>query len=236
MRIQAMSHMGQYHTDANGTNEDVVCSGQNNRLCVISLADGVSTCREAKAGADIASKAITHLFLTKGNLIMNLDNGRLADLVFSHVLHELKKQAARMGLAVEDLSCTVTSILIDKKSGKMLCYHLGDSMILAVGNGKCRVLGMPSFSTDGCIVTTTENGQRKACVSWFDARAFESVAIVSDGAWQNMFSKNRLRQDVTTMLIHGDYGTLEEYLASKKCADDYSFISADTREMGRRCA
>lgn len=236
MKIRSMSHIGKYHEGTSGSNEDAVCMGQNSRLCVLSLADGMTACREAKTGADIASRAITRLLLNEGRYFLTLDSSRLADLIFTHIFYKIKSYAEDAGSSVEEFSSTITSVLIDKKSGKMLCYHLGDNMVLAVGNGKCRVLCSPAYGEDGCLATTTENGQRSVSVSRFDIRDYESIVIVSDGAWRNMLSGNRIRQDVAAMLAIGDYDALEAFLVSMNCRDDYSFISADMRETRRQCA
>ena len=78
--IKELSRMGAYHAMMNGENQDALCHGKNRDLCVITLADGVSECKEAKTGAVIASRSITDLFLKKGHYFLEFEKEQIADL------------------------------------------------------------------------------------------------------------------------------------------------------------
>lgn len=231
--IKELSGMGTHHMDGNGENQDSLCHAQNEDFCVISMADGTSSCREAKCGAEIASREVTNLLFKKGDYFLEFENGQIADFALSHILFELKRQAETDSKDVKEYSSTVASVLVDKKNRRALCLNLGDGMILAVGKGKCRVLAMPSDSSSGCCVTTTRHAARAASVRLFDAGAVESVVICSDGAWEQMYDKNRLKPDVSNMLVNNEYDMLGEFLRGQRCFDDYSFISLDMRKRNR---
>lgn len=49
--IQKLSEAGTHHGSADKENQDVVCYGNNKKYAVISLADGVSSCKMARDGA-----------------------------------------------------------------------------------------------------------------------------------------------------------------------------------------
>ena len=235
--IKELSQMGIHHALANGENQDALCHGKSKDLCVISLADGVSTCKEAKRGASIASQAITNLFLKKGNHFLEFDDEQIADFAVSHVLRELKQEALNASLPVIDYSSTVASVLVDKRKKRMLCFNLGDSIILASRNGRCKVLCMPSDSSFGCCVTTTKRAEKRVSIKMCDIGSMESVVICSDGAWREMFVKNRLKPEIARMLSNNEYDELKDFLISQNCFDDYSFISLDMRhESRRKCA
>jgi len=235
--IKELSQMGAHHALTCGENQDALCHGKNRDFCVITLADGVSTCKEAKYGAIIASQSITNLFLKKGSYFLEFENDQIADFAISHILSELKQKAEETSCPVEEYSSTVASVLVDKRKKKMLCFNLGDSVILAVGNGKCKVISMPADSSSGCCVTTTKKAASMASVRMCDLGSMESIVICSDGAWREMFSKNRLRPEVAQMLSGNEYDALEDYLNKQNCSDDYSFISLDIRQKSRRkCA
>ena len=112
--------MGANHGDGAGENQDALCHAQNKEFCVISLADGVSTCREAKCGAEIASSAITNLLLKKGDYFLEFGNEQIAELALSHILYELKERAENDSQNLEDYSSTVASVLVDKKKNDRL--------------------------------------------------------------------------------------------------------------------
>lgn len=232
--IKELSGMGTHHIEGNGENQDALCHAQNKDFCVISLADGVSTCKEAKSGAEIASRAITNLLLKKGGHFLEFRSEQIADFALSHILFELEKCAENDSENIEEYSSTVASVLVDKKKKRILCFNLGDSIIMATGKGKCRVLAMPADSSSGCCVTTTKSAASMASVKLFDASSIESIVICSDGAWRQMFDKNKLKPEVFNLIANNEYDGLRDFLVEQNCFDDYSFISLDMRQRNRR--
>lgn len=232
--ITMLSNIGTHHVDKNGENQDFVFYGHNKKYDVISLADGVSSCGEAKCGAEIASKAITNLLLKKGEHFLEFENEQIAEFALSHILSELSHRAVDDSKDVEEYSSTISSVLFDKRHGKILYFNLGDSIIAATGNGQCRVLAMPSDSSSGCCVTTTKNAASMVSVKVIDVGFVESVVICSDGAWKQMLNKNKLKPEVAGFLANNEYENLKEFLVKQDSFDDYSFISLDIRQKNRR--
>ena len=230
MRFTMMSNIGTYHIKANGENEDVVCFDSDKGKNVISLADGVSTCKEAKKGAEITSKAITDLFLKKGSFFLESDKEQVTEWALSHVLYELKQQADMDSKAIEEYSSTISSVFVDEKAGKMLCFNLGDNIILATRSGKCHVLAMPENCSDGCSVTTTKNASNAATTKIIDSNKIDAVIICSDGAWKQMYRKNKMKPMVYDLLVKHQFDELKEYLRSQNHLDDCSFISMDLKQ------
>ncbi len=235
--IHKMSLMGAYHAGTNGDNQDAICHRETADYSVISLADGVSSCSRAKSGAVIASSAATNLFLKKGDHFLEFSEKQIADFLLSHILFELKRQAEKDKTELEAYSSTVSSVLVDKKNHRMLCVNLGDSIILGIGNGRCRVLAAPSDSSSGCCTTTTTAAARMLTVRIMDSDPFDSVIICSDGAWRPMFTQNKLRNDISDWLKDQDYDSLRSYLLRQERYDDCTFISLALRDAkGRRSA
>ncbi len=232
--VTVLSRMGTFHSDTNGENQDSVSYGTNKRFQVISLADGVSSCEEAKCGAEIASSAITSLFLDKGDFFLSFQEKQVAEYGLSHILYRLERQAKADSKNVTEYSSTVASVLVDRKGGRVLCFNLGDSMILAAGDGKCRVIALPSDSSQGCCVTTTKKAETEVFVKAFDLDSTESIVICSDGAWKQMYHKNRLRPEPAYFLRHSEYDRLKGFLEKQDCFDDCSFVALDLRKKNRR--
>ena len=228
--IEKFSEIGAYHIDTDKENQDAICHGQNKNFFVITLADGVSSCKEAKGGAEIASKAMPNLLLKKGGHFLEFEDGQIAEFALSHVLFELKKCAEKESIEVEELSSMIASVLVDRKKRRMLCFNLGDSIIMAVEKGKCRVLSMPTDSSSGCCVTTTRNAPAMASVKLLDTASVESIVICSDGAWKQMFDKNKLKPEVYSILANNEYDGLKSFLSTQNCFDDCSFVSLDMRQ------
>ncbi len=236
MIINEFSEIGTRHSALNEGNQDAVCYGVNGRYAAISLADGVSSCKRAKAGAEIASRAMTNLLLKKGERFFAFEEQQIAELALSHIFFELRKQAGEAHEDVNAYSSTIASVLFDRKMHRMLCLNLGDGIILAEAGGMCRVLAMSSDSSDGCCVTTTKNGAAMATVKIVEKCYDGSVAICSDGAWSKMYAKNKLKPEVSALLANHDFDKLKGFLSSQGCADDYSFISIEFSGKMRKSA
>lgn len=229
--VREWSKAGAYHHNKSEENQDAVLYGANQRFSVIALADGVSSCREAKSGARIACEAVTELLLKKGGYFLEFEKEKRAEFAVSHILYKLKKKSQESGGSTEEYSSTIAGVLLDKKAEKLLILNLGDSLILTVKKGECLILSMPSDSASGCCVTTTENASLMVRTDVIDAAGLESILICSDGAWSHMFEKNVLRQEVKMAITGNDYDRLGRYLELQNGFDDYSFISIDLHDV-----
>lgn len=223
--IYQCSNTGQYHKQNDSCNQDYICTEVNGKISVISLADGVSSCRKARAGAETAGRAITHLLSRRGDVMMEYDSREIARIANSHVVYELEKAAEADNNPVTDYSSTVSSVMYDRSSGKMLIYNLGDCIILTVSDGTCRIAAMPCDSRCGCCVTTTVNAESEAVAEVINTERIDSVVICSDGAWREMFRGCRLKDEVEAMLVRGRYDELSRFLTKCGCHDDNSFVA-----------
>lgn len=235
--ISEYSRTGMLHLSSDEENQDVIRFGQKNDYAIISLADGVSSCKEAKCGAEIACQAITNLLLKNSMFFFELDEKQIAEFVLAHVLYELREKAREENKDINEYSSTLASVLVDKKRDRMLCFNLGDSLIMSIGNGKSRIFSMPSDTLGGCCVTTTQKAASMIDVKKVKINQNDSVIILSDGAWQSMFMGNRPKARVKELLNAGDTLGLKEYLDSHECPDDHSFVCLNTKlKYGRKSA
>ena len=235
--VSLLSDIGMYHRERDGENQDVVSQKEGKRYSVISLADGVSTCSHAKTGATIASASIANLFFKNASFFFEFNKKQIAEYTLSHILSELTQQAENDLTDLCEYSSTIASVLYDRVTRKLLFFNLGDSIIIAVENGMCKIVSMPSNSMNGCCVTTTDGAIESIHTGVIDATYFDAIIICSDGAWYHMFEKNKLKPVVTAMLCDKTFNKLADYLSAQCCYDDYSFISLDTiQKDGRKSA
>lgn len=237
MIVEEFTGLGSWHREMNKGNEDVISHRQNSQFAVISLADGVSSCKGAKQGAEIASEAITNLLLKKSEFFFEYCSSQVANFVTSHILCELKQHAIENCTEVNDYSSTIASVLIDRKNKKMIGINLGDGLIVAVKHKQCITICSPSNSINGAYVTTTRNAAGLASVQFLDITFCDSIMICSDGAWKLMYRKNRLKPEIESMIIGNQYEKLKEYLQKQDSFDDYSFVSVNfTDKEGMKTA
>lgn len=234
-----MSLAGRHHNFNNACNQDSVMYSENKRFCAMVLADGVSSCSESAKGAEIVCSALTQYLLKHGERLFCMQNYEIAGCITSHILYKLDMTSKKeMKNDINEYSSTVACILCDRKTRKMLYFSIGDSLIIATKCNKCSIVAMPSDSRNGCYVTTTENVSSLAKVGIIETDEINSVIICSDGAWRLMYSRNRLDQNIKSLLIAQNYSGLKNILIKKERYDDCSFISVDLNEFyGRmKCA
>lgn len=225
--IYKLSCEGMNHAINNQGNQDAVCSKTLGDYMVISLADGVGSCAEAQTGADVACEAVTSLLAEKGEWFFRFDEKRIAELILEHVQYEIKKTAREENKPPEEYASTIASVIFDKRRRRLLCFNLGDGIIIGTENSKCKILSMPFESEDGCCVTMTENAVSETNAQIMKSNQIESVIICSDGAWKHFFSRYRLTPQIKQMLIMQDYDALGGFLRHQECSDDYSFIAME---------
>lgn len=221
---EQLSKAGIYHSNDPLQNQDAIAVDENSRFLTATLADGVSECSEAGTGARIVCHAVNDLLLKKGSYFLELESRYTADFILRHIQYELNKEAEEAGIELNEYSSTVASILLDKKSKKMMLFNLGDSLILAAESGKCNILAMPAESCFGCPSTTTENVSAAIYTKVIDASPYNSLLICSDGAWKHMYERDRMKPEVKELLLNSDCAGLNAFLYAQNCTDDYSYI------------
>lgn len=232
--VYSWSSIGSYHHEKSRENQDVVDSKTNKRYKVISLADGVSSCTHARQGAEIACSSISNLFLKNAEFFLNSDKQQIAELTLSHIIYQLNQQAEIDSINLCEYSSTIASVLYDQRAKNLLFFNLGDCMILGAAQGHCKMISMPGNSLDGCCVTTTKGATRNVHTDIINGALFDSIWIFSDGAWREIFDKNKLNTVVEQMIVDGNQEALKDFLRARDSFDDYSFITVDTLPEGRR--
>lgn len=231
MLINQFSCAGAQHGFDSDLNQDVINVLHDGRYVAVSLADGVSTCSMARQGAVVACNTINDLLISKARSVFENDEKKIAKMIISQVLCSLTKQADDDNRDVTDYSSTISSVLIDKKTKHAALINLGDGMIFAIATGKINVLALPEDSSAGCCVTTTQNAYVLCDVKTIDLRILDYIVICSDGAWREMFNRNRMKPEVLSILVNGEYDGLKDLLLRRKDFDDFSVVAVNLKEL-----
>lgn len=226
--VYKYSRTGRRHIRAGQDCQDAVSFAECGGLTAAALADGVSTCAMSKEGAKTAADAAAGLLCKRGRALLEYREEDIAEIATSHVLFELDALAAKDGRAAEEYSSTLAAALFDRENRMLLLYNLGDCIIFAIGDGKCRIAAGPYDSTDGCCTTTTEGAASAACVRKIRTDNTDCVLMCSDGAWRHMVNGGRLMPEIEEMAVQGRFAELEGYLKQCCCDDDSSFVVLET--------
>lgn len=217
--------VGERHRKLGIEKQDNTVYKENSRYVVIVLSDGVSTCSKSFDGARIASNSAADILFEKADYFMEFNPLEVKDYVLSHVLYELSKSKDE-SIDISEYSSTLAAVLYDKKEERLLCFNLGDSLIVGSGFGEVKLLSVPSDSTLGCPVTTTKGATDFTEVSFMNSR-YERITIFSDGAWREIISRDRIDSEFQELLLVGDYKKMGDFIVGKTPSDDSSFISME---------
>ncbi len=234
--ITGFSKAGEYHNNDNTKNEDYIASEENAGYCIIALADGVSSCKKSGVGAKVSCLSLTRLLSKKGNCFFGFDKKESAQIIINQILFELKEKCLSDNGNIEDYSGTIACALYDKRNKRLFVLSLGDSLILSSDKNGCKVLAYPADSSRGCPCTTTSSAEKLVYINILENFRAEAVYIFSDGAWQKLFSGNRLREDIKKILEEKNYDELICFLNNTQSKDDQSFISINFDDKKRRKA
>lgn len=220
--IHEFSRIGKHHDAI----QDYTCHFEDDNYICIVLADGVSTCARSGEGARVAADALLNMLSRKASDLLDLDDDTVKDYTLKHVVYELNKTASAAGEDVIAYSSTLAACLYDKREERYLVFSIGDSMVMAMGYGRTNLLGMPDDSTSGCPVTTISDAPKYTRIIRGDGN-YEMFMVLSDGAWRELFDRNRLKDEAQAILNECDIKALEKFLQQQDPFDDYSFIAAE---------
>ena len=222
-----MSRKGRYHREKNLTNQDFVTGRETDRFIVLSLADGISSCKYARKGAKIACNTAEEMLLNHGERFFSIESYDAINCILSKIRHEIEKEAKH---DIEQYSCTLICILYDKQTHKIFYFSFGDSLIMAIEKDRCKILAQPFDSRNGIPSITSRFAENIAHAGVTDAN-FESLMLCSDGAWNLMYKKGSLDTEIKKILINKNFNALKSFLKEKNGFDDCSFIAVNLSEQ-----
>ena len=156
---------GIYHKQKNESSGDIVRGTDNGEFAVLTLADGVSSCKYGAEGASLVS-----------SYAMEYAYKQYADLRFLpkewpvYMLNLVKKKLKSAVNNDESLyyehSSTLMVLVLDRANGSMNYCSIGDGILIAIDDNKCPVICMPQGDKNGCPVVTTEGIEKKILSLW----------------------------------------------------------------------
>ena len=232
--MERFSAAGSRHGYDNTQNQDAAVSWHCGRYSAMVLADGVSTCAQAKAGAAIACETAAAYLMQHSARIFDTDPQQTAHRLLARVCARLEETALAQQHQSWEYSSTLALVLHDAQRGQMLYCNVGDGLIAAVRDGLCCVIAAPADSRSGCCVTTTLNAAFMASAGIVETGRLSSVIICSDGAWHLMYRRTRMQPAVCETLVRRDYDQLKTMLLAQERCDDCTFIAMELRAVPER--
>ncbi|MCM1364871.1 MAG: protein phosphatase 2C domain-containing protein [Faecalibacterium sp.] len=220
----AYTRIGEYHNEFGLPNQDAVLAAENQIAKIIVIADGVSSCKNSKKGAEIACRAVADAVLDDAEYIFTASKETTAKLMVEYIFQKLNDEAKATGESVESYSSTISFVCFNKISGDAMTFMLGDSLIYAFNDGELSLMCEPEFADGGTYTTTTRNAENCVDINFVSANKYSYFMLCTDGAWSLFYENGRMKKDVSAMVEQNDDKTLKEYFDAQECQDDCSCI------------
>lgn len=224
------SEIGSYHKKNNEVNQDVIIMDETDDIMIATLCDGVSTCRYAREGAEIAGRSVSSFMAGKYQKLLKYDSRTIAVRMVNHICYDLRKEATAKKRNFEDYSSTISSVLYDRENCKLLCLNVGDAIIGGLTEEGIEIIGKPQSGHNGCYVSTTKEVEKVADVSILDAEKYKSVFICTDGMWKSFYDGNKIRDDAEEKIETKAYDDLVNHIRLNPNTDDRSIVIMELRE------
>lgn len=214
-------------------NQDFLMAKSNdkNTVTIIALADGAGSSVYSRIGAEIAClTACDELLNIFSNDEQNMTTGEMKYQVMSSVLRELNLFVNKFELKndLRDVASTLLIFALEKKTGRYVCLHLGDGLILQIEKDDIRLLSGPSngITKKFTDLTSSCNCIRKTRLYYGKAMPDETTGFImfSDGAAELLWDGLSVQGEVADLMKNRRWRQLEEWLVQQQPEDDYSFI------------
>ena len=224
------SKTGEYHKLNKIVNQDFIFRFENEEAAFFAVADGVSSCANSRQGAEIACKTGAKVILDDVDYYFGLSPQKTINILVANIKNEIEKAAAQSDSPAKSFASTLCFACIEKKSGKMMTFVLGDSRIYSISGQNIDVMNPVRSYGHGITCTTmTDRCESDARLEISIPGKYSEYMLCTDGCWKNLFftdEKNRLN------MRESSTGKAAEYLKSRAIDDDCSFLLIANQTTG----
>ena len=216
---------GKYHLEAGIDNQDAVFEAESGSAKIIAIADGVSCCENSKKGAEAACKAVSKIMLEETEYMFSSGTEKVKGLLFAYVYKKIREEAEKNGHTPESYSSTLAFVCINKISGEVMTFVLGDSLVYRISEGEMSLACSPQLSGDSKTYTTTTEGAEQIIeINTFMPKEKLCFLLATDGAWKCFYSGGVMSEKAQMAVREGN---IIGYLEAQECSDDCSIVMMD---------
>lgn len=189
------------------------------------VADGVSSCKNSRKGAETTCKVTCDMLLDEFDYFFNSSSEKVSWLILNYVKKQLNILAKQSNQSFNSYASTLCFICIEKSNKKAITFTLGDSHLYLLNSDTAFLEdGIIDYKNNVVCATVTENAEKNAIVKFYDEFNFDGLIICTDGAWKTLFDYTNCNAE--NMWYINDIQTLFKILISEKIADDVTLLYA----------
>lgn len=203
-------------------NQDRVFYSENADAVFLAVADGVTACKNSGKGAQIACESAAKIMLEEVDYIFRSDEEKIAYILLSYIQDKILQEDENG----QSYASTLSFVCINKKTGKVMTFELGDSCIFLIRHSD--MVPVKPIETAGdnyCCATMTEEADRQVTITFTDVKEIDSVLICTDGAWRTMVPDGRVVDtDLKKAVVEGNTDEIDQYFDGTELSDDCTLL------------
>lgn len=220
--ITSYQKTGSHHLDRGEPCQDRFCVREDDAHLVLALADGASACARSRTGARIASETGSEYVLRYGTQLTQCPPEKAAALLLEEVCYHLRRQAVEDERDISEYASTLLICRLNKNTGELLVFSLGDDTLFLLGEGKLIPAVTPRRRWGGCPLTVTEDASRAMTVRELRLAPKEMLMMCTDG-FTGLFPQagETLRESMRQC----DFEQIKAAIDGMENKDDCSFLA-----------
>lgn len=212
--------IGEYHTAVGQECQDALLFWEDERFAVIAAADGVTACPNAREGAQLTCRGTADFVRREQERIFGFSHRALAYLLTNHILYCLEQQTGKAGTPLEDYASTLAAAVLDKQTGQVRLFNLGDGTVLSLTREGLKAQLAPRRRRGQPCQITTQGAVQAMEVAAVSLEMGDTLILCTDGVPDTLGSLT-----VADCLTGSDFRRLDTLLDRAANMDDCSYIA-----------
>ena len=200
---------------------------ENNEARIIVVADGISSCKNALQGAQLACKVAANALLGETQFLFSLAPAVIASLILENIKRELRTLSLVTSQSEQSYSSTLSFVCFNKHSEQVMLFVLGNSFIYALSQNGISPVCLPDEAGAKLTPCTTTKGAEQCTKVEILAKGSPAYLIASDGAWRCFYQRGIWDPSFLTAVKKN---CLQQFLKNNCCEDDCSIVIMNTKE------
>ena len=219
--FEQYTKLGEYHKVNKIENQDYIYSQENKEALFFAVADGVSSCKNSRAGAEIACKVSAKVILNDVDYYFASKPEKTIRLLLSNIKSEIHNTAIILNQEPISFASTLCFACINKQSGKIMLFVLGDSKIYCINKSNISQINrVQSYGENITCSTMTQHCETDARLELKTINCDDVFLLCTDGCWKTLFKTD----DNRIAMLEENIDYIDRFLDKKTINDDCSYI------------
>lgn len=224
MQIHNYCKTGGFHREIGAECQDENLSATMGSYDIAVQADGVSSCRHGKRGAQIACEAVVDFIRLEKENIFIYDSRKLSYLMMEHILYFLENEASKNGTNISDYASTVAFTCVNNHTGEMMLFSLGDGAVFNTSGFQFNTAIAPKRYYGNPCLTTTDGAYKYVEIKKQTLSLDDSVLLCTDGFLHAVGTSSSGSSVLRNAMLGKNFSELDNLLDNTSEPDDIGYI------------